>query len=69
MAIWWVSRSESLEREVRIFCLSSTIARWEEMEEDLVVWFVGFVGFVLDLGSWEDIVFCFVCLFWEWILF
>lgn len=67
MAIWWVSRSESLEREVRIFCLSSTIARWEEMEEDLVVWFVGFVGFVFDLGSWEDIVFCFVCLFWEWI--
>lgn len=34
-AIWWVSRSESLEREVRIRCLSSTIARCED-REDLV---------------------------------
>ncbi|GMN19455.1 hypothetical protein TIFTF001_050936 [Ficus carica] len=26
MAIWWVSRSESFEREVRIRCFSSTLA-------------------------------------------
>lgn len=33
-AIWWVSRSESLEREVRMRCFSSTMARWEEREGD-----------------------------------
>lgn len=27
MAIWWVSRSESLESEFKILCLSSTVAR------------------------------------------
>ena len=34
IAIWCVSRSESLEMEVRILCLSSTIARWEDREEE-----------------------------------
>ena len=34
-AIWWVSRSESLEREERIFCLSSCIAKWEVLGEVL----------------------------------
>ena len=33
MAIWWVSRSESLEIAVRILCLSSTMARWDDREE------------------------------------
>lgn len=33
MAICWVSRSASLERAVRILCLSSTMARWEDREE------------------------------------
>lgn len=59
MAIWWVSRSDSFEREVRIFCFSSTIARWEETDEDLENWFGDFMGFEEeeeDLGSWELIV-------------
>ena len=42
-------RSESFEREVRIFCFSSTIARWVDMEGDLVFCFV---AFGLHLGSW-----------------
>jgi len=45
-----VSRSESLEREVKIFCLSSTIAKWEDSDEDLedgVDWVWGFVFFIL----------------------
>lgn len=33
-AIWWVSRSESLERDVRILCLSSIMARWDEREDE-----------------------------------
>ena len=33
----------------RIFCFSSTIARWVDMEGDLVFCFV---AFGLDLGSW-----------------
>lgn len=40
-AIWWVSLSESLEREVKILCLSSTICKWVDTDEDLegVGWF------------------------------
>lgn len=34
MAIWWVSLSESLESEMRIFCFNSTIAKCEEREDD-----------------------------------
>lgn len=53
-AIWWVSRSASLDREVSIRCFNSTIAKWdesedeEEAEDDLdgAVWFGGFEGFV-----------------------
>lgn len=56
-AIWCVSRSESLDKEVRILCLSSTIARWDESEEDEdedldegdgvgFVWFWGFGCFI-----------------------
>lgn len=30
-----MSLSESLEREVKILCLSSIMARWDEREEDL----------------------------------
>ena len=41
--------SKSFEREVRIFCFSSTIARWVDMEGDLVFYFV---AFGLDLGYW-----------------
>lgn len=33
MAIWWVSRSASLDSEVRIRCLSSTIARCDDTDE------------------------------------
>lgn len=33
-AIWYVSRSESFEREVRILCFSSTMAKWVEREEE-----------------------------------
>lgn len=49
-AIWCVSRSESFEREVKIFCFSSTIAKWEDSDEDLedgVDWVWGFVFFIL----------------------
>jgi hypothetical protein len=56
MAIWWVSRSESLAREVRIFCLSSTIARREDTDEDLEDWVESFAGFEDDFGFWELIV-------------
>lgn len=62
-AIWWVSLSESLEREVRILCFSSIMARWDEREEDgdfaggvvIEVWAWDFEGFE-DLGAWELIV-------------
>ena len=70
-AIRWVSRSESFEREVRIRCFISTIARWDDTEndddddEDLDGggWFDGFcgggfVGFV-ELILWE-LIFVFV---------
>jgi hypothetical protein len=50
MAIWWVSRSESLAREVRIFYLSSTIARREDTYEDLEDWAESFAGFEEDFG-------------------
>lgn len=63
-AMWWVSLSDNLERQVRILCLSSIIAKWEESEEDLDeeedggggVWFV-VVGFD-DFGAcdWEPII-------------
>lgn len=50
-AIWCVSLSESFEREVKIFCLSSTIAKWEESDEDLEevgwVWVWSLVFFIL----------------------
>jgi hypothetical protein len=45
-----VSLSDSFEREVRILCFSSTIARWEDTEEDLED-----VGVCVD-GVWV----------WEW---
>jgi len=51
-----VSRSESLEREVKIFCLSSTIAKWEDSDEDLedgVDWVWGFVFFILRGANWN----------------
>lgn len=57
-AIWWVSLSESLDREVRILCLSSIIARCDDKEDvddlDGGVWLLGFEGFE-DLGAWEPI--------------
>lgn len=47
-----MSRSESLESEVRIRCFSSTIAKCEDSEEEVedlkgavVVWFGGLEGF------------------------
>lgn len=58
-AIWWVSRSESLEREVRIRDLSSTMARWEERDEEeeeeglVVVWDDGDLE-CLDEGFEEE---------------
>lgn len=51
-----MSRSESLEREVKIFCLSSTIAKWEDSDEDLedgVDWVWGFVFFILGGANWN----------------
>ncbi|KAK3219039.1 hypothetical protein Dsin_013009 [Dipteronia sinensis] len=37
MAIWWVSRLVNFDRDVKILCLSSTIARCDDREEDLDV--------------------------------
>lgn len=34
MAIWWVSLSESFERELRIRCFNSTIAKCEDKDDD-----------------------------------
>lgn len=36
-AIWWVSRSDSLDNDPRILCLSSTVARWEDNEEEWLI--------------------------------
>lgn len=44
-----MSRSESLERAESARDLSSTMARWEETEEDLVGFGVAGEGFVGDL--------------------
>lgn len=33
-AIWCVSRSESFERDVKILCLNSIMARWVERDEE-----------------------------------
>lgn len=50
-AMWWVSLSESFEREVRIFCLSSIVARWEEEEREIDFWRFG----VWDLAAFVDL--------------
>lgn len=54
MAIWWVSLSESLERELRIRCFSSTMAKWDEREDEVAPAIAddddGGLGVVVDDG-------------------